>query len=84
MNELEKKILKDKLDKNWGLKIYADSSCNQVDSKMILGIINELTMIHNAIVQDNLFMAGAGLGRLQGDLVILMEQLEELEHLHRQ
>lgn len=61
------------------LKVHVDPKKNPIDSRMFLGIINELTEIHNAIVNYDLFVAGTQLGRLQGDLVFLMEQIEEAE-----
>lgn len=38
-----------------GLKIYVDHEKNKIDSKFILGLINELTLIHNSICADNFF-----------------------------
>lgn len=59
------------------LKVHPDPKRNIIDPHFFLQIINELTCIHNSIVEGNLFVAGCQLGRLQGDLVFLMEQMEE-------
>jgi hypothetical protein len=64
----------------WGsLKIHTKLDHNFFDSDLILKIINSLTHINNLIVNNQMFTAGCQLGRLQGDLVFLMEQMEEIE-----
>ncbi len=62
-----------------GFKIHSDPKKNRVDSRMILNLINEMTEVHNLIVDNQMFIAGFQLGRLQGDLVFLFEQLEQQE-----
>lgn len=64
-----------------GLKIHSDPKLNRIDSSFILKIINELTNVHNLLVDDQMFIAGFQMGRLQGDLVILMEQMEAKEKM---
>lgn len=62
-----------------GFKIHSDPKRNRVDSNLFMRLINELSDIQNLIVDNQMFIAGLQIGRLQGDLVILMEQLEEKE-----
>lgn len=62
-----------------GLKIHVDSKKNIIDSNFFLRLVNDLTLINNLFVDGDRFVAGYQLGRLQGDLVFLMEQLEEKE-----
>lgn len=62
-----------------GFKIHSDPKRNRVDSRLILGLVNELTEVHNLIVDDQMFIAGFQLGSLQKSLVLLMEQLENKE-----
>jgi hypothetical protein len=60
-------------------RVDVDVKKNRIDSNMILSIINEITIIHNLLVEDARFMAGCEMGRLQGDLVFLMKQFQEKE-----
>jgi hypothetical protein len=60
-------------------RVDVDVKKNIIDSHLILSLINEITRIHNFIVKDDLFVAGCEMGRLQGDLVFLMKQMEERE-----
>ena len=62
-----------------GLKVNVDSRKNIINSDFILGIINDITLISNLLTEGDRFIAGYHLGRLQGDLVFLMEQLEVKE-----
>ncbi|MDD3471773.1 MAG: hypothetical protein PHS86_03230 [Syntrophaceae bacterium] len=62
-----------------GLKIHANPKLNPIDSKFFLKLINELTQLSDFLVSGNLFNAGYLIGRLQGDLVILHEQIEMVE-----
>lgn len=71
--------LKETINNIMGFKVSSDSRKNRIDSNMIQKIINELTEVHNLIVDNQMFIAGFKLGRLQGDLVFLMEQMEERE-----
>lgn len=71
--------LKETINNIMGFKVSSDSRKNRIDSNMIQKIINELTEVHNLIVDNQMFIAGFQLGRLQGDLVFLMEQMEERE-----
>lgn len=65
---------------SWGtLKIQTNLDQNKFDADLILKIINSLTHINNFIVNNQMFTAGFQIGRLQGDLVFLMEQMEERE-----
>ena len=51
-----------------------------MNSKTILEIINEITMIHNQIGEGKMFLAGANMISLQNRLVILMEEAERKEN----
>jgi len=53
---------------------------NKMNSKTILEIINEITMIHNQIAEGKMFLAGANMVSLQNRLVILMEEAERKEN----
>ena len=73
--------MKDKNDNfsTLGMKINVDPEKNIINSNFIFGIINDLTLISNLLTEGDRFIAGYQLGRLQGDLVFLMEQLEVKE-----
>jgi len=62
-----------------GMKVHANADKNEVDSNFILRLINELTLLSNQITQGAYFNAGYSLGKIQKDLVLLMEQLQEKE-----
>lgn len=50
-----------------------------MNSKRILDVVNQLTMIHNQIVENKLFSAGFNLAVLQDELVREMKKAEEKE-----
>ena len=62
-----------------GMKVHANADKNKIDSNFILCLINELTLLSNQITQGYYFNAGYSLGKIQKDLVLLMEQLQEKE-----
>lgn len=64
------------MDQLQGLKIHVNHQNNQINSNFVLKLVNELTLLANYITQHDLFNTGFHLGRLQGDLVFLMEQME--------
>ena len=51
-----------------------------MDSKIILEIINDITMIHNQIGKGEMFLAGANMISMQNSLVKMMDELERKEN----
>lgn len=51
-----------------------------MDSKKMLEIINEITMIHNQIGKGEMFLAGANMTDLYNRLVKIMLEMERKEN----
>lgn len=69
----------DNFEDNFIFRVRTDLDNNIFGSRMFSGISNELTAIHNQLVDGQMFLAGTNLGRLQAELVFLIQQMQERE-----